>query len=139
MRRHRMSVLTLTLALALTACFESSTDPEGENGDIAGDWTLVTLDGATLPVVVDTDGGVTTTLTSSTLELSSSDRAKFEGSLTVSNGSSSQNQSYTRNGRYVRDGNTLGFEMEDGDAIGTLNGDQLTVVDDDGTTFVFEK
>jgi hypothetical protein len=129
-----LRVISLIAVLLLSGCDSSSSDSETEQ-DYSGIYDLVSVDGLTLPALVDGD-----TFSSGTATLSTND--SFELSLTLSPNGGNQ-RTFSISGTYSIDGTNVSYIYNDEDEAGevdtgTLNGDVLTL-DSAGTLFAYSK
>ncbi len=147
---RRFTVATLVMAVALlTACDGDST---GNGGSIVGTYTLQTFNGASLPAGLPGGGPVAPgtpvaieELTAGSVRLNSGNtcsvsitiRTTFTdatGNVTVTTDTATETCTYSVTGTTIQ----LDFPGE-APITGTISGNTITVVDEDGDTFVFTK
>ena len=91
-------------------------------------YQLTQVDSQTLPVVVCTASGTTTSVTSGTLELAAKNKFKLTLNVDQTTGGTTTQQVITQNGTYAQKGNTITFKVPGaGTFTGTTSGGVLTV------------
>ena len=124
---------------AVTVSCKDSTGPAG----VTGTWTLQSIDGSPLPVVVFQDASGTERITASTLVLNAN--GTFTVNITFTStptGGSATTFNASESGTYVVNGSTVTFTFTDDEGTstdtGTISGNTLTVVAD-GEAWVFTR
>jgi hypothetical protein len=130
------------LAVIATGCGDS-TGPK--TPEFVGRYGLVTLDGATLPLVLYDDQTIKLTLTGAAITLDAKNTFTEEVRIAVeTNGFPAPSQQLTCNGTFERSGNNFTMTSTESDecdastATGVLDGNTLTV-DDQGQVLVFRR
>lgn len=128
-RRHRrlpaLALLTL-LAPLLAGCGSDATGPAS---DIAGSYTLQTVDNKSLPAVILELGNDTVEILAGEMLLRAD--GTFRSSITRRDtvGGTSTTETQVDEGQWGRTGSALTFFFSDGDRdAGTISGDALTVI-----------
>lgn len=142
-----MRFTTTVLALATAALLATScSDSNGPTASHVGRYELVSVDGQPLPLALIDDPGLKLTLTEGALTLNANSTFTQEVTIdVVANGFPGPPERLGCSGTYRRSGNTLtmtGRETEDCSgttATGMLDGNTLTVSDDQGETLVFRR
>ncbi len=149
---RRFTVATLVMAVALlTACDDDTTGP----GSIVGTYTLQTFNGMNLPVVVDSVGpgpqpppqpdiapsGVMSfivELTAGSVRLNSGNTCSVSLTFRTTDDGTVTADTETETCTYSVTGTTIQLDFP-GEApiTGTISGNTITFVDEDGDTFVF--
>ena len=129
MRRFLILATAVLAGGLLPACGDDPTGPES----VAGTYILQTLNGGALPVTV-----VGVEVSAGSIQLNSA--GTYTLSLTIDFGPGPLTE--TETGTFTVDGSTVDFDEGDVDEVdftGTVSGDTLTIVGEDGDTFVFRK
>lgn len=143
MQRIRTFLAAAAMALIAAGCSDST----GPNAlAFLGRYRLVSLDGATLPLTLVDVPALKVTLTEGALTLNANSTFAQEVTLdVVANGFPAAPERLSCGGTYRRSGNTFtmtGNETEECSgmtATGVLDGNTLTVSDDQGETLVFRR
>jgi hypothetical protein len=136
MKRRQLAALVL-IALAAACGSDSTTSPEAE---VAGTYTLRTINGAPLPFTLGTAGSATFVLVSSTVTLKAD--GTFTGSTTATEttGSSSTTSTESGSGTWTRSGTTISLrDSVDGGITTAQYADGSLTLVDTGFTMVFRK
>lgn len=136
MRTRATFLAVATVALLATGCGGDSTGPK--DLAFAGRYGLVSVDGATLPLILFEDQTLKLTVTDGALTLNTNNRFVQEVRIDVeANGFPAPPELLSCNGTFQRSGNsftltsTASENCDVSTATGTLNGKTLTVNDQD--------
>ena len=143
MRRRTTLLAAAAMALIATGCSDSTAP---KNLAHVGRYGLVSVDGETLPLTLVDDPTLKLTLTEGALTLNANSTFTEEVTLdVVANGFPAAPERLSCGGRYTRSGNTFtltGNETANCSgmtATGVLDGNTMTVSDDQGETLVFRR
>jgi hypothetical protein len=135
MKRLFMLAVVGLFAVSLSACKKQNPVESGPER-----YNLISVDGKSLPVVVDSGSGWYEEVLSGRIDLFSD--GKVEVTFTwrrVSSTSGTSTGSETERGTYRISGSTITFTFDSGDTYsGTKSGSDITVVED-GQVFLFRK
>lgn len=145
--RMKMRIATTLLALAATATIATGcNDSNAPDLVHIGRYDLVSVDGETLPLVLVDDLSLKLTVTSGGLTLRS--KGRFSQDITlevVAGGQPASTEHLSCDGTYERSGDSFTFVGQESEncsgmtATGTIDGNTLTVSDDQGETLVFRR
>lgn len=132
-----MKKLFFALLAVAIACSDS-TGPT--KASVAGTWTLQSINGVTLPVVIDQSLTSKLEITGDVLTVSSSGSFTQATSFRLTQNNVVQTQTIPDAGSYVLSGSTVTFQFQsDGSTgTGTLNGNTMTVTAG-GSTYIYMK
>ena len=137
---HRfIGVLAISALATLAACGgDSATAPSSTS--IAGSYTLRTVNGAPLPVIVVQIGAYKIELLNETVVVVDGGTFTQQGSVRITEGGVVSTESYADAGTYTRNGTavTFVFNSDGSSGTGTVNGATITVVVD-GFSLVYRK
>jgi hypothetical protein len=122
-----------SFAVALVVACGGSDDPSSPGDSAVGTYTLRTIGGNALPVVIGTQNGVTVSVTAGTMVLRA-DRTFAVASTARGVGAGTDNtQTFTSVGTYTVSGGTLTLTLggsESGRVTGSHSGDTVTLSQD---------
>ena len=137
--RTILRLTALLTVLVAAACGDSS----GPDNAITGTYTLRSINGEDLPVVIRDAPDDRVEVTSGSLTLNANGSYSDVINFLVSNGTSTFPDRATDSGTYTQSGNTVTFRSNSGDVYNmTLSGNTLTQSFDDGViqlTLVYQK
>ncbi|MFQ5529285.1 MAG: hypothetical protein ACE5FP_02960 [Gemmatimonadota bacterium] len=138
MLRFRPVVMAILAGGLLAACGDGLSISTGPGGiSIFGTYTLETVNGESLPFLAFQVGNDRLEIISGSVRLNSD--ATYTTSFIFEWSESGTVIPVTESGTYTVAGNTIVFTDSLGTFTGSISGNTLTVVDDDGATFVFRK
>jgi hypothetical protein len=144
---NRMRFAAVALGLTTFACSGDSTGPGGSGNSVTGTYTLRTINGTPLPVVLAQAPGYLLRITSATLTLNSPNTFSTVGTYQETTGSTTVTVTDTCTGTYTLTGTSIAFSeafSPNTDCGGNYNGSwdglrKITVALDATVQAVFEK
>ena len=144
MRIHSTLFALVTAAVVAAGCGGDSTGPKPLSH--VGRYALISVDGATLPLVLYDDPTLKLTVTEGALTLDAANTFTQDVKIEVlANGFPAPAELLSCGGTYHRNGNSITFTStatdtcDAGTATGTLNNNTLTIADESGSTLVFRR
>ena len=132
----RRSLVSLLISLVIVSCGDA-TGPENE---LLGTWRLQTVNGQSLPFILEQNGARKVELTGETITLLASGRQTMVTSFRVTEAGSVFLENIPAPGDYTVDGSTLLLTFDDDESTytATVNDDTMTI-DDIGLRFVYRR
>jgi hypothetical protein len=140
MRRLAL-VLATVLPLTLAACGDSS----GPGGAATGTYTLRSIDGDPVPVLVEDDGFSREEITGGFVRLNANGTFSASHTRRITTSSSVTTDTEDITGTFTRTGANVTLTFGDPDGVGTVSFDAvwgedlLTVFDTDGTIWLYQR
>ena len=131
----RRSLLSLLVSVLALSC-DDATGPD----DLLGTWRLETVNGQSLPFILEQDATRKVELIGETVTLLASGRQTMVTSFRVTESGSVFTESIPASGDYTVDGSTLllTFDTDEDRYTAIVNGDTMTI-DDIGLRFVYRR
>ncbi|HEX2166209.1 MAG TPA: hypothetical protein VHG09_03125 [Longimicrobiales bacterium] len=133
---RRLVALALILPI-LAACDDDPTEPDNSH---VGTYTLVSVDGETVPVAIDEGDGVLT-ISDGTVTLNANGTFAIDIDISFTEGEQTTPEDLALTGTYTRSGNTVTFSGHDDEGFetATISGDVLTTTGGGDEVIVFER
>ena len=133
----RPVALTVALAVSLLTGCGDATGPEA----IAGNYTLRSINGQDLPFIIVQVLADKIEVTAGSVRINSDNT--FSSSLTLAitetEGGTTTSETGTTTGTYTLNGTAITFTSEGETSTGSITGNTLTIIWDEGLTLVYQK
>ncbi len=134
MRRLAVVVGMVMLATGIAACGSDSVTSPGARPSMVGSWSLLSIDGVGLPIVVPQGGGDQLALVSDVITADSSGGFTEQTLIETTVGGQMAMDTVADGGTYALSGSNvaLTFRSDSTTMLGTLAGDTLSLADGSG-------